>query len=45
MIVKVGRIESISSENSKSVDEIADASSNLSQMTVKLNNMLEEYRT
>lgn len=45
MIAKVGRIESISSENSKSVDEIADASSNLSQMTVKLNNMLEEYRT
>ena len=45
MILKVGKIESISSENSKSVDEIAEASSNLSQMTVKLNNMLEEYRT
>ena len=44
MVAKVGKIESISSENSKSVDEIAAASSNLSQMTVKLNNMLEEYR-
>jgi len=45
MISKVGEIESISSENSKSVDEIANASANLSEMTVKLNDMLEEYRT
>jgi len=45
MVSKVGEIESISSENSTSVDEIANASANLSDMTVKLNNMLEEYRT
>ena len=45
MVSKVGEIESISSENSTSVDEIADASANLSDMTIKLNNMLEEYRT
>jgi len=45
MISKVGNIEAISNENKRSVDEITKASSNLSQMTVKLNNMLEEYRT
>jgi len=45
MIAKVGEIEAISSENRKSVDEIADASAHMSQMTAQLNNMLEEYRT
>jgi len=45
MIAKVAQIESISSENRKSVDEITDASANMSKMTAKLNNMLEEYRT
>jgi len=45
MISKVGQIEEISSENRKSVDEIAEASAHMSQMTVKLNDMLEEYRT
>ena len=45
MIVKVGEIEAISSENRKSVDEITEASAHMSQMTVKLNDMLEEYRT
>ena len=45
MIAKVTEIESISSENRKSVDEITDASAHMSQMTAQLNNMLEEYRT
>jgi len=45
MIAKVKNIESISSENRKSVDDITQASANMSQMTEKLNNMLEEYRT
>jgi len=45
MIAKVNQIESISSENRKSVDEITEASAHMSQMTEKLNNMLEEYRT
>ncbi|HIC43100.1 MAG TPA: methyl-accepting chemotaxis protein, partial [Sulfurimonas sp.] len=45
MIAKVGEIEAISSENRKSVDEITEASAHMSQMTVQLNNMLEEYRT
>jgi len=45
MVSKVGEIESISSENSKSVDEIAEASATMSEMTQKLNDMLEEYRT
>ncbi len=45
MIGKVAQIKSLSSENRTSVDEITDASSHMSQMTMKLNNMLEEYRT
>ena len=45
MIDKVSQIEAISSENRKSVDEITEASAHMSQMTAKLNNMLEEYRT
>ena len=45
MIDKVSNIEAISNENKQSVDEITKASATLSQMTVKLNNMLEEYRT
>lgn len=45
MIGKVNQIEAISSENRKSVDEITEASAHMSQMTEKLNDMLEEYRT
>jgi methyl-accepting chemotaxis protein len=45
MIAKVSQIESISSENRKSVDEITEASANMSRMTEKLSNMLEEYKT
>ena len=45
MIVKVNKIEAISSENRKSVDEITEASAHMSQMTEKLSDMLEEYRT
>jgi len=45
MIAKVGKIEAISSENRKSVDEITEASAHMSEMTAKLNDMLEEYRT
>ncbi len=45
MIDKVSNIEVISNENKQSVDEITKASATLSQMTVRLNNMLEEYRT
>lgn len=45
MIVKVNKIEAISSENRKSVDEITEASAHMSQMTEKLSDMLDEYRT
>ncbi len=45
MIAKVSQIKSISSENRKSVDEITEASANMSKMTKKLSNMLEEYKT
>ena len=45
MIAKVTQIESISLENRKSVDDITEASANMSQMTKKLSNMLEEYKT
>ena len=45
MIAEVGQIATISSENSKGVDEIVDASSQMTEMAVKLNNMLEEYKT
>jgi methyl-accepting chemotaxis protein len=45
IIAKVGNIATISLENRSSVDDITEASSNLSQKTEHLNKMLEEYRT
>ncbi|EDZ62400.1 methyl-accepting chemotaxis protein [Sulfurimonas gotlandica GD1] len=45
MIVKVSEIEEISSENKKSMDDISNASSKLTQMTINLNNMLKGYKT
>ena len=45
MIKQVKRINVISSENAKSVEGIASASDNLSEMTGQLNSLLNEYRT
>ena len=45
MIKQVGQINHLSSENAKSVQGIADASDNLSEMTSQLNALLNEYRT
>lgn len=45
MIAEVEKIATISSENSSGVDQIAEASTQMSEMAVKLNDMLEEYRT
>jgi len=45
MIHKVSEIEEISTENKRSVDDISNASSKLTQMTINLNNMLKGYKT
>jgi methyl-accepting chemotaxis protein len=45
MISQVSEINKISSQNAKSVEGIADASDNLSEMTAQLNALLNEYRT
>ena len=45
MISQVSEINKISSQNAKSVEGIANASDNLSEMTAQLNALLNEYRT
>ncbi|WP_372998622.1 methyl-accepting chemotaxis protein [Sulfurimonas sp.] len=45
MIIKVSEIEEISTQNKKSMDDISNASSKLTQMTINLNNMLKGYKT
>jgi len=45
MIVEIENINQISSENARTVEEIAAASEHLASMTVKLNQLLEQYRT
>ena len=45
MITKVSEIEKISTENKRSMDDISNASSKLTQMTINLNNMLKGYKT
>ena len=45
MISQVDKINEISSQNAKSVEGIAKASENLSEMTSQLNALLNEYRT
>ncbi|WP_373034734.1 methyl-accepting chemotaxis protein [Sulfurimonas sp.] len=45
MIHKVTEIEKISTQNKKSMDDISNASSKLTQMTINLNNMLKGYKT
>jgi len=45
MISQVGEINKLSSHNAKSVEGIAKASENLSEMTSQLNALLNEYRT
>jgi len=45
MISQVEKINEISSQNAKSVEGIAKASENLSEMTSQLNALLNEYRT
>jgi len=45
MINQVGEINKLSSQNAKSVEGIAKASDNLSEMTSQLNALLNEYRT
>ncbi|MBN2815926.1 MAG: methyl-accepting chemotaxis protein [Campylobacterales bacterium] len=45
MISQVEKINEISSQNAKSVEGIAKASDNLSDMTAQLNALLNEYRT
>jgi methyl-accepting chemotaxis protein len=45
MIHKVSEIEEISTQNKKSMDDISNASSKLTQMTINLNNMLKGYKT
>jgi methyl-accepting chemotaxis protein len=45
MVGKVNEIENISSQNKKSIEDIANASSELSKMTENLNDMLNDYNT
>ncbi len=45
MINKIGEINKISMENSRSVEEIAGAAEHLSKMTENLNHKLGEFRT
>ena len=45
IITKISEINKISSENSRSVEEIAGAAEHLSRMTENLNNKLGEFRT
>ena len=45
IITKISEINKISSENSRSVEEIAGAAEYLSRMTENLNNKLGEFRT
>jgi len=45
MIQKVSTIETISNDNKKSIADIANSSSELTQMTTDLNTILEEYKT
>jgi methyl-accepting chemotaxis protein len=45
MIHKVSEIQEISTENKKSMDDISDASTKLTQMTINLNDMLKGYKT
>nr|WP_321268015.1 methyl-accepting chemotaxis protein [uncultured Sulfurimonas sp.] len=45
MIFKVSEIEKISTQNKQSMDDISNASSELTQMTINLNNLLKAYKT
>ena len=45
MVTKVSKIETISDENKKTIDEISNASSKLSEMTTNLNDLLQGYKT
>ncbi len=45
MILKVSEIEDISSQNKQSMDEVSNASTKLTQMTINLNDMLKGYKT
>lgn len=45
MIDKVEVVDQLSASNSKNVDKISQSSDHLSSMTIKLNNLLETYRT
>lgn len=45
IIDKIGEINTISVQNSRSVEEIADAAEHLSKMTENLNHKLGEFRT
>lgn len=45
MVSKVSNIEAIANENKKSIDNISNASSELTNMTMSLNDLLKGYRT
>ncbi len=45
MVSKVSQIEAIANENKKSIDDISNASSELTNMTISLNDLLKGYRT
>jgi methyl-accepting chemotaxis protein len=45
MIKEIENIDEISSDNARTVKEIASASEYLASMTAKLNQLLEQYKT
>ena len=45
MIIKVDEIDELSSENARSVEEIASASDHLSNMSANLNQLLDSYKS
>jgi methyl-accepting chemotaxis protein len=45
MIENVAKINNISTQNARSVEEIASAAEHLNKMTETLNNKLAEFRT
>lgn len=45
IIVGVGKMNEISMQNARNVEEIASAAEHLNKMTENLNNKLKEFRT
>ena len=45
IMTEIEEINQLSSDNARSVEEIASASDHMSQMSVKLTNLLDQYKS